>query len=81
VLVIRCDRRAGFVSADVNGDGLSDILYINAAGNLITALGRGKGTFSITNQAPATANEFLLAGGSTWQRGPSSGPGVTRPLA
>ena len=54
--------RTGFVSADVNGDGLSDILYINAAGNLITALGRGNGTFSITNQAPATANEFLLAG-------------------
>ena len=52
----------GFVSADVNGDGLSDVLYINAAGNLITALGRGNGTFSITNQAPATANEFLLAG-------------------
>jgi hypothetical protein len=52
----------GFVSADANGDGLSDILYINGSGNLITALSRGNGTFSITNQAPATANEFLLAG-------------------
>jgi len=52
----------GFVVADVNGDGLTDVLSISATGNLVTALGRGNGTFSITNQIPATANEFLLAG-------------------
>ena len=52
----------GFVVADVNGDGLTDVLSISATGNLVTALGRGNGTFSITNLIPATADEFLLAG-------------------
>jgi Big-like domain-containing protein/VCBS repeat protein len=52
----------GFVVADVNGDGLADVLSISSTGNLVTALGRGNGTFSITDQIPATPNEFLLAG-------------------
>jgi hypothetical protein len=52
----------GFVTADLNGDGLTDVLSISATGNLITALGRGNGTFSVTDQIPAIANEFLLAG-------------------
>jgi Bacterial Ig-like domain (group 3)/FG-GAP-like repeat len=52
----------GFVVADVNNDGLTDVLSISSTGNLVTALGRGNGTFSITDQIPATANEFLLAG-------------------
>ena len=52
----------GFVDADFNGDGLTDIVSVSAAGTLVTALGRGNGTFTVTDQIPAAANEFLLTG-------------------
>ena len=43
------------VAADFNGDGLTDVLSVNystsgASNNLVTALGRGNGTFSVTSQ-------------------------------
>ena len=52
----------GFVSADFNGDGLTDIAFIGDNGNLTTAVGRGDGTLAVTSQIAATAGEFLLAG-------------------
>jgi FG-GAP-like repeat len=51
----------GFVAADFNRDGLSDIAFIGDNGNLTTAVGRGDGTLAITSQIAATASEFLLA--------------------
>ena len=48
----------GFVAADLNGDGLTDILTIrapftaNTGNNLVTIIGRGNGTFLETNQLP-----------------------------
>ncbi len=35
-----------FVTADLNGDGLTDVVGIGATSNLVSALGRGDGTFS-----------------------------------
>jgi hypothetical protein len=52
----------GFVAADFNGDGLTDIAFIGDNGNLTTAVGRGDGTLAVTSQITATAGEFLLAG-------------------
>lgn len=52
----------GFVAADFNGDGLTDIAFIADNGNLTTAVGRGDGTLAVTSQIAATAGEFLLAG-------------------
>jgi hypothetical protein len=51
----------GFVAADFNRDGLTDIAFISDNGNLTTAVGRGDGTFAVTSQIAATAGEFLLA--------------------
>jgi len=53
------------VAADLNGDGLSDILSLDQQGNLVTALGRGNGAFSITNQvtsAPITEEAAVITG-------------------
>jgi hypothetical protein len=61
----------GFVTADLNGDGLADILTVNSLftintqTNLVTAIGRGNGTFAVTHQIPVNANAFLLAGDFT----------------
>jgi hypothetical protein len=61
----------GFVTADLNGDGLTDILTVNSLftintqSNLVTAIGRGNGTFAITNQMPVGSNAFLLTGDFT----------------
>jgi Bacterial Ig-like domain (group 3)/FG-GAP-like repeat/FG-GAP repeat len=61
----------GFVTADLNGDGLTDILTVNSLftintqSNLVTAIGRGNGTFAITNQLPVGSNAFLLTGDFT----------------
>jgi hypothetical protein len=52
----------GFVAADFNGDGLTDIAFIGDNANLTTAVGRGDGTLAVTSQIAATAGEFLLAG-------------------
>jgi Bacterial Ig-like domain (group 3)/FG-GAP-like repeat len=51
----------GFVAADFNRDGFTDIAFIGDNGNLTTAVGRGDGTLAVTSQIPATAGEFLLA--------------------
>jgi hypothetical protein len=50
-------------AADVNGDGLTDVLYLDASGSLTTALGRGNGTFSVISQpAKGTPSNILVTG-------------------
>ena len=44
----------GFVPADLNGDGLTDILSFDYQGNLVTALGRGNGTFTVADRIGGT---------------------------
>jgi hypothetical protein len=34
-----------FAAADLNGDGLTDVLYVDSQNNLVPGLGRGNGTF------------------------------------
>jgi len=53
------------VAADLNGDGLSDILSLDQQGNLVTALGRGNGTFSVTSHvtsAPISEEAAVITG-------------------
>lgn len=45
----------GFVPADLNGDGLTDILTFDYQGNIVTALGRGNGTFTVTSHVSGTS--------------------------
>jgi Bacterial Ig-like domain (group 3)/FG-GAP-like repeat len=52
----------GFTPADVNGDGLTDILSIDPNGILDTALSRGDGTFSLAGEVAAIKGEFLIPG-------------------
>jgi hypothetical protein len=49
------------VTADLNGDGLTDVLSINPAGQLIAATGRGNGTFFITSQTNV-GGQLIAAG-------------------
>ena len=57
----------GLVTADINGDGFTDILALTATtqNNLITAIGRGDGTFVVTHQLPLDFSAFLFAGDFT----------------
>jgi hypothetical protein len=52
----------GFASADINGDGLTDILYWDGGGNLVTGLALGNGTFSTTNQIADPDAQILIPG-------------------
>ena len=52
---------SSFVVADVNNDGLTDVLSMSSGGNFVTALARGNGRFTITSQI-ATPGSILLAG-------------------
>ena len=54
--------QTGITGADVNGDGLTDMLAVDATGNLLTFLCRGNGTFSITSKIPAVVGEFVATG-------------------
>ncbi|WP_433967074.1 FG-GAP-like repeat-containing protein [Tunturiibacter gelidiferens] len=51
---------SGFAAADFNNDGLTDVLTVDAQNNLVTALGRGNGTFTVTNRTAGTAAELLV---------------------
>jgi hypothetical protein len=51
-----------FVAADLNGDGLTDVLGINASFDLISSLGRGDGTFAPANTFPGSNLGNLAAG-------------------
>ena len=63
---------SGFVTADVNNDGLTDTLWIandgfgtlssDDLGNLKTGLGRGNGTFTISNSIAAPLNGIVIPG-------------------
>ncbi len=44
-----------FVATDLNGDGLTDVAGIGATGNLVSALGRGDGTFSSAYTLPGSS--------------------------
>jgi plastocyanin len=48
------------VTADFNGDGIADVLGMNGS-NLIIALGRGDGTFTVTNQQPSVSGTPIAA--------------------
>jgi hypothetical protein len=50
-----------FLTSDLNGDGLTDVLTINTAGNFVAALGRGNGSFSIATQIAGTG-QLAVAG-------------------
>jgi len=49
------------VSADLNSDGLTDVLSVDAAGNPIAALSQGNGAFSIASRTPGTG-QLLVTG-------------------
>ncbi len=51
-----------FVTADLNGDGLTDVVGIDATLNLISALGRGDGTFSPVDTIAGSSLGSLAAG-------------------
>jgi hypothetical protein len=50
----------GFAAADLNGDGLTDVLYVDSQNNLVTALGRGNGTFTVSNSVSGLTGKLLL---------------------
>lgn len=54
----------GLVLVDVNGDGLTDVLYVDNYGNLVTALSRGDGTFSQIDQTTPLSSpiDIVVAG-------------------
>jgi hypothetical protein len=53
---------ATFATADVNGDGLTDIVYVDSKGALDTALSRGDGTFTLAGEVPAIKGEVFTPG-------------------
>jgi hypothetical protein len=49
--------------ADLNSDGLTDVLGVDVSGNLVAALGRGNGRFTITSRIPGPGlNGQMVAG-------------------
>jgi plastocyanin len=48
------------VTADFNGDGIADVLGMNGS-NLVVALGRGNGTFTVTNRLASVAGTPIAA--------------------
>ena len=55
---------SGMIAADLNGDGLTDVLYIDFSGNLTTALSRGNGTFSVIDEKTPVSDpsDILISG-------------------
>jgi hypothetical protein len=51
-----------FVTADLNGDGLTDVLGIDASLNLISSLGRGDGTFAPASTFPGSSLGSVATG-------------------
>jgi hypothetical protein len=52
---------SAMLTADVNADGIADLLSVDAAGNLVAALGRGNGRFSVTSRTGGTG-QLLVTG-------------------
>lgn len=50
----------GFAAADLNGDGLTDVLTVDSQNHLITGLGRGNGTFTVTNSVSGAPAKLLV---------------------
>jgi hypothetical protein len=51
-----------FIFSDINGDGLTDIVFVDSNGIIKSALSRGDGTFSLTGEVGSASAEFLVAG-------------------
>lgn len=51
-----------YSAADVNGDGLTDVLFWDGAANLVAGLARGDGTFDITHQAADPDAQLIVPG-------------------
>jgi Bacterial Ig-like domain (group 3)/FG-GAP-like repeat len=51
---------SGFAVADLNNDGLTDVLTVDTQNNLVTALGRGNGTFTVTNHTTGAAAKVVV---------------------
>jgi hypothetical protein len=52
----------GYIAADVNGDGIADILSTDSNHTLLISIGRGNGTFSNVIQNPALTADLLATG-------------------
>jgi hypothetical protein len=52
----------GYTAADLNGDGLTDVLAVDGSGNLLSALGRGDGSFSSANTTAGSLLGSLTTG-------------------
>jgi hypothetical protein len=52
---------SAMLTADVNADGIADVLTVDTAGNLVAALGRGNGRFSVTSRTAGTG-QLLVTG-------------------
>jgi hypothetical protein len=51
---------SGFAAADLNNDGLTDVLTVDTQNNLVTSLGRGNGTFTVTNRTTGVAARVVV---------------------
>jgi hypothetical protein len=52
---------SAMLTADINADGITDVLTVDSTGNLVAALGRGNGTFSVTSRTAGTG-QLLVTG-------------------
>jgi len=52
---------SAMLTADVNADGITDVLTVDTAGNLVAALGRGNGKFAVTSRTAGTG-QLLVTG-------------------
>jgi hypothetical protein len=53
----------GFVTADLNNDGLTDLVFVDSQGNLTGAIGRGDGSFTTAGQVTGGPRSGIPATG------------------
>jgi len=51
---------SSFAAADINGDGLTDVIVANT--NLLSLVSRGDGSFTVVSSVPALSSQILLPG-------------------
>ncbi|WP_433975487.1 FG-GAP-like repeat-containing protein [Tunturiibacter lichenicola] len=51
---------SSFAASDFNNDGLTDVLTLDARNNLVTAIGRGNGTFTVTSHTTGAAAKVIV---------------------